>query len=135
MLAQGARRFAAVFRVLAGPDALPAVFHCAAGKDRTGLVAALLLGALGVEAHDIVADYALTQTTMGRFIERARSESTGANLIDAAPRAFFAADPAAMARVLDDLAQSHGSVRAFVAAIGVERDVLSQLEDLLLVDA
>jgi protein-tyrosine phosphatase len=135
MLAQGARRFAAVFRVLAGADALPAVFHCAAGKDRTGLVAALLLGALGVEAHDIVADYALTQTTMGRFIERARSESTGANLIDAAPRAFFAADPAAMARVLDDLAQSHGSVRAFVAAIGVERDVLSQLEDLLLVDA
>jgi protein-tyrosine phosphatase len=134
MLAQGSRRFAAVFRVLANADALPAVFHCAAGKDRTGLLAALLLGALGVEAHDIVADYALTQVTMERFIERVRSESTGANLIDTAPQAFFAAEPAAMERVLDDLEQNHGSVRDFVRAIGVEADVLRQLEDLLLVD-
>ena len=134
MLAQGSRRFAAVFRVLADGDALPAVFHCAAGKDRTGLLAALLLGALGVEAHDIVADYALTQVTMERFIERVRSESTGASLIDTAPQAFFAAEPAAMERVLADLEQSHGSVRGFVRAIGVESDVLRQLEHLLLVD-
>jgi protein-tyrosine phosphatase len=134
MLAEGSHRFAAVFAVLADTDALPAVFHCAAGKDRTGLLAALLLGALGVEAHDIIADYALTQVTMERFIERVRSESTGASLIDAAPQAFFAAEPAAMARVLDDLEHSHGSVHAYVRAIGVPADVLSRLEDLLLVD-
>jgi protein-tyrosine phosphatase len=133
MLAEGAQRFAAVFEVLADTDALPAVFHCAAGKDRTGLLAALLLGALGVATHDIVADYALTQATMQRFLERARSESTGDRLIDAAPRVFFAAEPAAMARVLDDLEQSHGSVHAYVRAIGVDSDVLSRLEELLLV--
>ena len=39
-----------------------------------------------------------------------------------------------MTRVLDDLEQSHGSVRDFVQAIGVEPDVLDRLEDLLLVD-
>ena len=135
MLAEGAERFAAVFRLLAGTDALPAVFHCAAGKDRTGLLAALLLGALGVEADDIVADYALTEATMARFLERVRSESDGSALIDAAPQAFFAAEPAAMARVLDDLERNHGSTRGFVRAIGVEADVLERLEDLLLVDA
>jgi protein-tyrosine phosphatase len=134
MLAEGSERFASVFAVLADTDALPAVFHCAAGKDRTGLVAALLLGALGVETHDIVADYALTQATMARFLERARSESTGASLIDAAPQTFFTAEPAAMARVLDDLEHSHGSVRGYVRAIGVTADVLSRLEDLLLAD-
>jgi protein-tyrosine phosphatase len=134
MLAEGAERFAAVFGLLAGTDALPAVFHCAAGKDRTGLLAALLLGALGVEAHDVVADYALTQATMDRFLERVRSEDPGASLVDAAPQAFFAAEPAAMARVLDDIEQSHGSVRDFVRGIGVEADVLERLEDLLLVD-
>ena len=49
MLAIGAPRFATAFEVLAEPGALPAVFHCAAGKDRTGLLAALmLLGSLGV---------------------------------------------------------------------------------------
>ena len=134
MLAEGAMRFAEAFRVLAGTDALPAVFHCAAGKDRTGLLAALVLGALGVEAPDIVADYALTQATMERFVERIRSESTDASPIDAAPKVFFAAEPAAMTRVLDDIAQNHGSVRGFVLAIGVEADVLDRLEDLLLVD-
>jgi len=134
MLAEGSQRFAAVFEVLADTDALPAVFHCAAGKDRTGLLAALLLGALGVATHDIIADYALTQATMQRFLERARAESTGGRLIDAAPQVFFAAEPAAMARVLDDLEQSHGSVRAFVRAIGVDSDVLARLEELLLVD-
>ena len=71
---------------------------------------------------------------MARFLDRARSESNGASLIDAAPQAFFAAEPAAMARVLDDLEDSHGSVRGYVRAIGVTADVLSRLEDLLLVD-
>jgi len=134
MLAEGAQQFANAFRVLAAADALPAVFHCAAGKDRTGLMAALVLGALGVEAHDIVADYALTQATMERFVERIRSETNGAALIDAAPQTLFQADPAAMARILDDIARSHGSVRGFVLAIGVEPDVLDRLEHLLLTD-
>ena len=120
--------------MLAGPDALPAVFNCAAGKDRTGLLAALVLGALGVEAPDIVADYALTQATMERFLARVRSERDGAALIDSVPQVFFAAEPAAMSRVLDDLEQSHGSVRDFVETIGVEPDVLDRLEDLLLID-
>jgi protein-tyrosine phosphatase len=135
MLAEGAPRFAAAFRVLADADALPAVFHCAAGKDRTGLLAALVLGALGVAADDIVDDYALTQATMERFLARVRSERDGAALIDSVPQTFFAAEPAAMTRVLDDLERDHGSVRGYVEAIGVESDVMTRLEDLLLVDA
>jgi len=134
MLDEGAPRFAAAFRVLADADALPAVFHCAAGKDRTGLLAALLLGALGVAAHDIVDDYALTQATMERFLARVRSERDGAALIDSVPQTFFAAEPAAMTRVLDDVERDHGSVRGYVQAIGVETEVLTQLEALLLVD-
>jgi protein-tyrosine phosphatase len=134
MLDEGAPRFAAAFRVLAGADALPAVFHCAAGKDRTGLLAALVLGALGVEAPDIVADYALSKATMARFLDRVRSETNGAALIDAVPQVFFEAEPAAMTRVLDDIERDHGSVPGFVRAIGVEPDILDRLEDLLLVD-
>ena len=134
MLAEGAPRFADAFRVLAGTDALPAVFNCAAGKDRTGLLAALVLGVLGVEAPDIVADYALTQATMERFIERVRAESNGASIIDSVPKVFFAAEPAAMTLVLDDIERDHGSVREYVRGIGVEPDVLNRLETLLLVD-
>lgn len=46
-------------QILAGKS-LPLVFHCAAGKDRTGFVAALLLSALGVPREDIIEDYLLT---------------------------------------------------------------------------
>ncbi|MEX5631730.1 tyrosine-protein phosphatase [Parafrankia sp. FMc2] len=46
--------------LLAQPDTGPALFHCAAGKDRTGVLAALVLGIVGVDREEIVEDYALT---------------------------------------------------------------------------
>ncbi len=52
-------RFAQLFHHLLAHDA-PVVFHCTAGKDRTGLAAALILSALGVSREDIVRDYLLT---------------------------------------------------------------------------
>lgn len=55
----GTQRFAAFFGHLLEADA-PLVFHCTAGKDRTGLAAALLLRALGVSREAVVADYLLT---------------------------------------------------------------------------
>jgi protein-tyrosine phosphatase len=132
MLAEGADRFAEAFSILTGPDALPAVFHCAAGKDRTGLLAALVLGALGVERAAIVDDYALTAQTMDRFLASARLDPERSSMIDRTPAAFFAADPAAMRRVLDDLDERHGSVRDYVRSIGVTDGTLAQLDALLL---
>ena len=64
MLDTGGATFADAIDVLARPGALPAVFHCAAGKDRTGLLAMLVLGSLGVPHDYIVADYALTAARM-----------------------------------------------------------------------
>ena len=60
MLESAEVRVAKAFQVLAMPGALPAVFHCAAGKDRTGIMAGLVLSSLGVSDADVVADYALT---------------------------------------------------------------------------
>jgi len=133
MLVDGGSRFAAAFDVLADADALPAVFHCAAGKDRTGLLAALLLGALGVSQDDIVEDYALTQDTMDRFLQAsAERDPQVARTIESMPRSFYIADPAAMALVLADLERDHGSVRGFVRSLGVTEEVLVRLDDLLL---
>lgn len=50
-------QYAEFFRVLADADQTPLLFHCSAGKDRTGYAAALLLAALGVERETIFADY------------------------------------------------------------------------------
>ena len=48
----------------------PAVFHCAAGKDRTGVISALLLSLLGVREEVIVADYAATRESLDAIVER-----------------------------------------------------------------
>ena len=50
--------------ILAQPEALPALMFCSAGKDRTGLVVALTLAAVGVPDEEIVADYVLTERAM-----------------------------------------------------------------------
>jgi protein-tyrosine phosphatase len=49
--------FAEAVRALARPDGMPALVHCTAGKDRTGVLVALVLDVLGVEEKAIVADY------------------------------------------------------------------------------
>jgi protein-tyrosine phosphatase len=135
MLDDGADRFAEAFTILAGAEALPAVFHCAAGKDRTGLLAALVLGAIGVAHEAIVDDYALTQDAMERFLATMALDEEAAAAIADTPPAFFVADPEAMRRVLDDVVARHGSVGAYVRSIGVDADVLDELAATLLVRA
>ena len=61
MVANAAPVFGALLSGLAEPDALPAVFHCLWGKDRTGVAAALLLSVLGVPQPDVIEDYMLTE--------------------------------------------------------------------------
>ncbi|MEP7111690.1 MAG: tyrosine-protein phosphatase [Ilumatobacteraceae bacterium] len=133
MLTVGAPRFAKAFEALAEPDALPAVFHCAAGKDRTGLLAALLLGSLGVSHDDIVADYTLTVEGMARFrIWAAREWPEWAERMASMPPAFAAALPEAMRHIVDELCAEHGTIRGYVRSIGVSESTLATLESVLL---
>jgi protein-tyrosine phosphatase len=126
-------RIVQTFQILASPDALPAVFHCAAGKDRTGVVAALVLSSLGVADEVVVADYALTGSALGRLRAWAERERPSlAEAIARQPAVYLAADPDAMAGLLRTLAAQHGSVRGFVERLGVTADVLAALEDALL---
>ena len=66
-------RFAETVRLLADPDGTPVLFHCTAGKDRTGWAAAIVLTALGVDRATVYRDYLLTNeraaATMARIME------------------------------------------------------------------
>lgn len=129
MLAEAAPRFADAIRLLASTDALPAVFHCAAGKDRTGILSALVLGSLGVDDAIIAADYGLTRQATQRLVAWARVHQPElADLYLKMPARFVAADPQAMTVILGDLASGHGSVRNFVRDIGVDEPTLAALE-------
>jgi protein-tyrosine phosphatase len=133
MLEIGSSRFADAMHVLAQTDSLPAVFHCAAGKDRTGVLAALLLSSLGVDDAHICADYGLTQDAMRRSIAWSKVHRPElAERYATIPKAYLAADPRAMQIILAELAQRHGSVRNYVREIGVADDTVDALSDLLL---
>ena len=77
------------------PAGHPVLFHCAAGKDRTGVVAALLLALLGVAEEDIVADYLLSAASVGPVLARLTTMDLYAAMLadsgvdDQAPRAEY----------------------------------------------
>lgn len=133
MLDIGAAQFAEAFELLSREDVLPAVFHCAAGKDRTGILAALLLSSLGVDDEIICADYSLTEAAMSRTI--AWSQVHMPELADRyrdIPHVFLASDPRAMAIILRELHDRHGSVARFVHEIGVDVSTIDRLKRALL---
>ena len=132
MLRHGPGRFAQAIEQLSVPEALPAVFHCAAGKDRTGVLAMLVLGALGVQHEYIVADYGLTAGGMQRMRAWAQHETPElwARMVET-PTMFLAALPEAMGRVIETIC-ADGSIRDYVLSIGVTPEALQRLDDHLL---
>ena len=132
MLAEAAPRFADAINLLSQQTVLPAVFHCAAGKDRTGILAALVLGVLGVDESIIAADYGLTRSATTRLRAWARQHQPElADLYDRMPPRFTAADPRAMTIILNDITSRYGSLRNYVREIGVSDDAVRALVDAL----
>lgn len=123
---------ARIVRVLAAADA-PALFHCAAGKDRTGVVAAVVLGAVGVCKEDLVQDYAATRRSLDRIVARLRESESYRHVFRELPPDTLHAEPATMRALLKRVAEAHGSMRDYLlGACGVDGATLSRLEDALL---
>jgi protein-tyrosine phosphatase len=112
---------------------MPLVFHCAAGKDRTGVVAAIVLDVLGVGDEDIADDYSLSRLGMDRF--KAWILETYPEAADAMsdqPQAFLDAPAEAMHLFLSGLRERYGSADEYAAAHGVSADVLDAVRENLL---
>lgn len=131
MLEVAHRAIARVVATLATAEA-PAVFHCAAGKDRTGVISAVLLGLLGVPDEIIVADYALTQRNLERIVARLASTAGYKQALEALPPDTLHATPETMAELLVRLRRRHGSVQAYARSAGVPEPALRRLEERLL---
>ncbi|MEI5008257.1 tyrosine-protein phosphatase [Streptomyces sp. PmtA] len=118
--------------VIAAADG-PVVFHCASGKDRTGLLAALVLLLLGVSEADAVEDFALTELATGRLLADWRAAHG-----DREPTwpGYGRAPAEVMTLFLAALARRHGSVRDYAAnALGVDEALTEALRERLLTPA
>jgi protein tyrosine/serine phosphatase len=120
-------RVVGAVKVMAEPDGPPALFHCAAGKDRTGVLAALVLDAVGVEREAIVADFALTNERLERVGARLRRMPTYANYTGALSNKDMSADPQTMTDVLAALDDRDGGAAGWLLANGLTDAELAAL--------
>jgi protein tyrosine/serine phosphatase len=105
--------------------------HCAAGKDRTGVIVALTLAVAGVEQEAIVADYAASDERIEAIIERlARSKMYAGGLNGTAVRAH-APRAETMKAFLEQLGPRYGGAESWLAANGFTGEELRQLRDKL----
>jgi protein tyrosine/serine phosphatase len=133
MLTTGRDAIARTLHVLADTDSFPLVFHCAAGKDRTGVVAAVVLSLLGVSDDDIAADYSLSRLGMPRFKEWViATYPEAADAMTDQPAAFLAAPAEAMHLFLERLRAEFGSMHDYVAGLGVTDATLDAVKENLL---
>lgn len=119
-----------------------ALFHCTAGKDRTGIFAASLLSVLGAAEEEIVLDYAASARTLPMIMARV-SSSIGHLLGDAAPyfaaaatgngpvSALIGAEPASMGSMLRILREEHGGLPQVLAEAGLDGGVVHRLRQKL----
>ncbi|WP_194899395.1 tyrosine-protein phosphatase [Catenulispora pinisilvae] len=110
--------FATAVKALARPGALPALVHCTAGKDRTGVLVAMVLDLLGVGDKAIVADYLISNENLSKdrgdiIFEHPISEE----LISGS---------------LEHVRERFGSVAGYLAAHGVTDEEIAALRDGLL---
>ncbi|MET0388599.1 MAG: tyrosine-protein phosphatase [Polyangiales bacterium] len=97
---------ATAFSVLSDPAAYPVYFHCTWGRDRTGILAAVILLALGAEREAIMEDYLISLMTVGAY-------------------------PMSLAAALDEIA-TRGGVEVYLAASGVSADQIHALREQLI---
>ena len=126
-------RVVRALQIIADQRNHPLVFHCSAGKDRTGILAAILLGTLGVSDEDVIRDYTLSATYMKRHIARLSGDPRIAHFLRGLPAFAHEATADSMALFLAGLRRDYGSVWGYMTAQGADQSLQQRLEKALLV--
>ena len=127
MLDCSGHRFVQVFEaIFEGLARGGVVFHCTAGKDRTGVIAAMALELCGVARADIVADYAVTEIHLRPKIAALPEDSP------LRPKSVLRSTPETIEHFLDHLQESYGGAAACLCRFGFEAEKSRRLVSLLL---
>jgi protein-tyrosine phosphatase len=103
------------------------LIHCAAGKDRTGVVVALALEAAGIDRATIVADYMVTAERIEAIVQRLANTDTYRDNVGSADPRDLAPVPGTIERVLELVDERHGGARPWLAQGGVDSDDFARL--------
>jgi protein-tyrosine phosphatase len=125
MLTAGGEAIRSILRAAA--DAETILFHCTAGKDRTGVVAAVLLRTLGVPDEEIIADYAVSQVNLRAFLGTLREDLVRRGMAPDAIDYLTSSPPERMRYTLRELDRRWGSTEDYLVWIGIDEDVVERL--------
>lgn len=116
MIEKRAEIFGKILSYFADPNNFPIVYHCNAGKDRTGIITAFILSLLGVSEETIIADYSLSnlgyEHYFGEFVEDQRHSAMGVR--DEEFQGLFIVKPDWMQNLLAYLHEKYGSVEKYL---------------------
>jgi protein-tyrosine phosphatase len=129
MLEHRQAAFSAIFSTLAKSEGT-VVFHCFAGKDRTGMVAAMSLALAGVDVSSIAADYAETDAQMATRYEEWLAAASPENL--EAMRDDLRCPPERIVGVLEHLDKRWGGAEGYLEAAGMSPTDISNLRSKLI---
>lgn len=106
------------------------LFHCTAGKDRTGLTAMLLLSIAKVDEETIVQDYAVSEKFLSAFIEKRTQELEAVGIHP--PKFMFGTEPENMIKTLALIREKFGSVHDYLLQIGVDQNQMEKIRKTML---
>jgi protein tyrosine/serine phosphatase len=131
-LADAPDKIARAFELIADDSTGLTVIHCAAGKDRTGVLAALLLSSVGVERDEVLADFLASNDAVPAILERLLASPTYRDQVAAAPPGGLRVDGQVLTGFLDALDDRHGGVAGWLReGAGVSEETLSAVRDRL----
>ena len=104
------------------------MFNCSAGKDRTGVISAILLMLAGVKDEEIVADYMLTRESNKELLKLAAAHHPDMDLNIIIPRESYIMD------FMELFRRKHGTVEAYFRSIGVEDEIVEKLRNKILAE-
>ena len=119
--------------VIAEAENHPLVFNCAIGKDRTGVLAAMLLSLVGVPDEDIIEDYTLSGPYMEELLEQLKNDLKTAENVPQVPDYFWKAAPESMEIFLTTMRKQYGSIPGYLESMGSANSLIERLEKALLV--
>jgi protein tyrosine/serine phosphatase len=132
MLSDNPEGHASFWRALAEGSCGVSLIHCLSGRDRTGIVVALLLEFLAVREADIVADYAMSAPGMERMLDWAELNLRGGvDAITSDRTAMVTTDPETMRMFLSQFRQRYGSADGYAEELGITAYVTELRENLL----
>ncbi|MEO6398957.1 MAG: tyrosine-protein phosphatase, partial [Tepidiformaceae bacterium] len=113
-LGMAGERFAKAFRLFAEAPSYPVLVHCTAGKDRTGVLLALVMDVVGVGEADIAAEYGLSNNSIDALIDYLHATGRVLEGTDAEIRARLATPPEKMAEFMKLLRAKYGAASDYL---------------------